>query len=87
MQLVELAISTAVLEGRNEDGFGFQGDDSLDIGSHARTAIHDGILAEAFSAEAFPAKAFPAKAFPEEAFSEEAFPAEAALFLTSGILM
>ena len=43
MQLVELAISTAVLEGRNEDSFGFQGDNALDVWSHAGTAIHDGI--------------------------------------------
>ena len=49
MQLVELAISTAVLEGRNEDGFGFQGDDALDVRSHAGTAIHDGILGRSIS--------------------------------------
>ena len=44
MQFVELAISSAVFERRKEDGFGFQGDDTLDIGRHARTAIHNSIL-------------------------------------------
>ena len=59
MQLVELAISTAVLEGRNEDGFGFQGDNALDIGSHARTAIHDGILGRSISGRSLPCRSSP----------------------------
>ena len=59
MQLVELAISSAVLEGRNEDGFGFQGDNALDIGSHARTAIHDGILGRSISGRSISGRSSP----------------------------
>ena len=58
MQLVELAISSAVLEGRNEDGFGFQGDDALDVGSHAGTAIHDGILGRSISGRSLLRRSF-----------------------------
>ena len=59
MQLVELAISTAVLEGRNEDSFGFQGDNALDVGSHTRTAIHDGILGRSISCRSLPCRSSP----------------------------
>ena len=58
MQLVELAISSAVLEGRNEDGFGFQSDDALDIGSHAGTAIHDGIQGRSISGRSLLRRSF-----------------------------
>ena len=64
MQLVELAISTAVLEGRNEDGFGFQGDDALDVGSHARTAIHDGILGRSISRRSISGRSLPCRSSP-----------------------
>ena len=58
MQLVELAISSAVFERRKEDGFGFQGDDALDIGCHARTAIHDGISGRSILCRSFSGNSF-----------------------------
>ena len=58
MQLVELAISSAVFERRKEDGFGFQGDDALDIGCHARTAIHDGISGSSISCRNISCRSF-----------------------------
>ena len=54
MQLVELAISSAVFEGRKEDSFGFQGDDALDVGCHARTAIHNRILSRSIPGKSSP---------------------------------
>ena len=64
MQLVELAISTAVLEGRNEDGFGFQGDNALDVGSHAGTAIHDGILGRSISGRSISCRSISGRSLP-----------------------
>ena len=54
MQLVKLAISTAVLERRKKDSFGFQGDDALNVGCHARTTIHNRILSRSIPGKSSP---------------------------------
>ena len=63
MQFVELAISSAVFERRKEDGFGFQGDDALDIRRHARTAIHDGISGRSISCRSFSGSSISSRSF------------------------
>ena len=74
MQLVELAISTAVLEGRNEDSFGFQGDDALDVGSHARTAIHDGILGRSISGRSISGRSISGRSISRRSISRRSIP-------------
>ena len=64
MQFVEFAISSAVFERRKEDSFGVQGDDALDIGCHARTAIHNRILSRSILSRSFSGSSIPRKSSP-----------------------